>query len=225
MKEIDDRFKERLRKLRTLAERGATEGEKEAARRGIDRILNRFGIDPDKFNEAVSKEYEFKYQTAEERTLFFSLQSWFCEGEDKERDVFRYSGTRTLIVRLEYENYIVLSCAYEYFRRHMKAQWAKTLERARPTLIYKRGKAKRELIAFLKRRFISEYIIASKLIDESKLKTMTGEGLTPEQKQAMYAASKVEGGQYHTQLTSEERMIGTGQPEPTQPSKPQLKLF
>jgi hypothetical protein len=105
---------------------------------------------------------------------------------------------REIVVRLEYGDWALLDCAYEYYRRHMKAQFKKLcspqINRCR------KAKAKDRRRKELQQLFFSQYVIASKLYKENELVRLDTEAMTRKECADRLILQGIEGGDYKTQL-------------------------
>ena len=68
-----ENIKRRVRNLLSLAERGATEGERNAARKQLDKILEKYNIHPEKISVQVKKGYDFTYKSEHEMKLLLQV--------------------------------------------------------------------------------------------------------------------------------------------------------
>jgi len=199
MSEISDQLREKLRRIAALAERGDTEGEREAARRAMDRVLKAAGIDPRKMGDPRKKVYRFKYGYERELCLLTSIKAFLASDEGRGADMYRGQyRKREIAMLLTYEDYITIHCAYEYFRRHMKAQHREHIE---PHL-HRLDKRHREIA---NNNFTVEYLNKSGLLDWKKVKqTKTRNGAETD---AIRLSEQVEGGKYHRQMHTQERQL------------------
>lgn len=115
---MNDKKKELLKKLHTLAERGATEGEKAAARERLENLLQKYDIDDAELADDVLDLHWFTCKDAMERKLFYQV----CNKVNKDRVTYRRNygaGQRTtrgvkctkaeaLQIEIEYDFYKTL---------------------------------------------------------------------------------------------------------------------
>ena len=193
---MTQQLRDKLSKIYALIERGATPGEKTAARKALDRIVDRYNIDPDQLEDLRLQEASFTYCSFMEIQLLFRLIKKLID--NRAMDPTQRYGTKTIKFKMEYLDRITLECAYAYFRSHMKAQWIRTcaplVKRCRTT------KGKNQRRKELQHSFLVAYFIASNLVDDSEI-TMSK---ITSRAQAERAAlvSGVKGGQYHKQTES-----------------------
>jgi len=189
--------KEKLKKVYELVKRGGTAGERAAAEQALERLLSKFNLKGvnldslDKFWHLLTDTTEMEYQ------LIFRLVRTVLEFKP---DMSSVNGRKRIGVLVTYLDWITLSSAYEYFRRHMKAQWNKFcaphVARCRTT---KTKNAKRKS---LQDKFFSEYLIASNLYQPEELTTVDISKLPKSQQQDYARLGKVEGGKYNVQVTN-----------------------
>lgn len=189
-------LKEKLAKLYEMVQRGATDNEKDVARKLLDKLLakhNLEDIDPSMLDK---ERHYFTYTSSTEVQLFLRLVAFLLE-LDYQTVCSSIRSRRRLIALVSYSDYITLEASYEYFRRHMKAQWerfcAPELAKCRKA---KTRNAKRKQ---LQAAFEAEYFLKSGLYKASEIRTvkLSGAALVNRNKVA-----GVEGGQYRTQVNS-----------------------
>jgi len=193
---MTNELRQKLAKIYALIERGATEGEKQAARAALDRIVEKHGIDADKIDDLTKREMQFTYVSIMEQQLLFILLEKFAPDHSQlER---RQYGKKTMHTKIDYLQAVTVECAYEYFRRHMKTQWiincAPLVSRCRTT----KGANKRR--AKLQGSFMATYFLRSGLIDESKI--TEEECRSKEDRERARRVDGVQGGAYHKQADS-----------------------
>lgn len=203
---MNDRLKETLANLHDLATRGATEGEKKAARKAMERIIKKYNLKDINFDELRRKEYRFKYTSKLEIWLLLRLRDVMLDERRHKiyRSTFRptqtgrYIEVRDIVMNLDELDYITMECAYEYFRRHMKKQWNKfalpILKRCRKSTT--RNK-KREL---LQEEFFQQYCIASKLYKDGELADR--EITSQAEAERARAFRGIEGGEFNKQVNN-----------------------
>lgn len=201
---MTNELRDKLAKVYELVNRGATEGERNAAKKAMDRLLDKYGLDESQLTGINRKDYIFKYTCAKELILLSQIINMLVVLEN--RPVRRtWKETDKGIVRvkevhanLTYLDYVSINCSYEYFRRHMKGQWNKLclpiINRCRS------AKAKNAKRKSLLHEFMSAYIILSNLCKEEQI-------IEREIKTGAVAAKvelmrNVEGGKYNKQVLS-----------------------
>lgn len=204
MMQIDDKIRERIAKIRELATRGI-EGEKDAANIALEKLLKKYNINPVEVDEITKKQYFFKYATGLDQLLFMQLLHYFFKGVDFK--VYKHTyAKREMSLRLEYLDYITLSCSYEYFKRHMSQEWRKfstdEIRKKRKT------KTKNKLRADLQQVFFTQYIIASGIYHPEQRKEIGIDEMSPTQLEHYRKLMNIEGGQYHSQVEKETLKIG-----------------
>lgn len=203
---MNQELKDKLAKVYALVEGGATEGERAAARKALDRIIARYGIDEKKVQELGTQLREFAYTS--------KLEMWLCNRlllhllGINQGDVFlrtqKFVGfgvirCKRVVCKLSYIDFVLMETAYEYFRRHMKAQWKKVCE----PLIKKTKKASRAKKRLkLEPAFFSEYIIKSRLYKPEEVTKLDYEQMTRAEIETALKMHDVEGGTYHKQVNS-----------------------
>lgn len=164
---MNEQIKQRIAKVYALAQQG-TAGEQAAARLALDKLMNKYKLDETDVRTIGLREYTFKYSTELEINLFIRI--WIVLlGKPASEKVYKdnWRGSRNLVVKLEYEDYVLLDCAYEYFRRHMKTQYKKTvLPEVRKCRTAKTKARRREELS---EYFFSKYVIASGLYKPDEL--------------------------------------------------------
>lgn len=188
----------KLSKIYELVNRGEG-GEKEAAKLALDRLIKKHNLSDMDIETILLKKYVFKYSNDLEIWLFSQIHSFFLP--NKSLDAYkRTTGARQIEASYEYLDYVVVSTAYEYFRKHMMAQYK--------TIVYPQVKRCRTVKTKNKRRaelqelFFSRYIIASKLYHEKDLRKIEASKITDKEYQDRMKLEGVKGGQYNTQVTT-----------------------
>ena len=186
-------IKEKLRKVYELVNSGI-DGEREAAMNVLEQLMAKFGITEAQLSSLDQNEYEFGYTSKMELILLARVMETLYPGVVGKSK--RIVSVKKIISTLDYTTFINIECAYEYFRRHMKAQWIllciPELAKCRKT------KTKNKLRAELQDAFISKYLIESKLVPESSIKQVpikSGRHLN-----RVALVSGVQGGQYNKQI-------------------------
>ncbi|SHK69359.1 hypothetical protein [Epilithonimonas mollis] len=201
---IDDKIRDRIAKVQALVTRGV-DGEQIAAKTQLDRLLKKYNINPAEVNEITKKQYFFKYATELDKQLFLQLMHYFFK--DHQIQFYLHTGGKKEIsARLEYLDYITISCSYEYFKRHMSQEWKKfsadSLKKKR------KAKTKNALRADLQGIFYSKYIEASRIYHPEQMKKKTVSEMTKTELENYHRLQEVQGGQYHSQVEKETLKIG-----------------
>jgi hypothetical protein len=188
--------KEKLKKVYALVNGGATEGERAAAQKALDKILEKYNINAADL-ESIDKDWHLlTYTTEMEWMLIFRLARTVIS----KPDFSSVPGKKRLGVLVTYFDWVTLSSAYEYFRRHMKAQWVKFcaphVARCRTT---KTRNAKRKQLQEI---FFGKYVIASNLYQPEELTTVDLNKVSKQEREARMRLDGVEGGKYTTQVTN-----------------------
>jgi hypothetical protein len=207
-------LKNRIAKIYELLKNGGTEGEKQAANLALDRILKKYDLEGINLETINQEEYEFTYTTEMELWLFQRVIRFFAQDFNSKM----YKGQKRISVQLTYMDWVTVSCSYEYFRRHMKAQWnlvcADELKRKRKV------KTKNERRKELQKLFFSRYVIASKLYQPHEL--VSKEVTAKKEVRDNNMMDDVQGGAYNKQVVNGLQITeGTKKVE----DKGQLNLF
>ncbi len=193
---MNDKIRQRLSKVYELANQGIA-GEKEAAKKALDRLVKKYNVSPDDLESMNQKEYVFKYATRLDLLLFQQLNIYFFE--DKKYQIYKDTwGKKELSVKLEYLDYVLISCAYEYFKRHMKKQFNEfclpLIKRCRT------AKTKNNRRKELQSAFFSTYVVKSKIYKSEQLSETSS--MSDKQIKDHMKLRGVKGGNYNTQLSS-----------------------
>ena len=196
---IDDKIRDRIAKVQALVTRGV-DGEQVAAKTQLDKLLKKYNINPAEVDEITKRQYFFKYATELDKQLFLQLMHFFFK--DHQIQFFLHTvGKKEISARLDYLDYITISCSYEYFRRHMSQEWKKfsadSLKRKRKT------KTKNQLRAELQAIFYSKYIESSRIYHPEQMKKKLPSEMTKTELEHYYKLQEVKGGQYHSQVEKE----------------------
>ena len=211
-KRLEEKTKllKRIAAIKQLIARGATEGERQAAEKALDRIINSHGLNRAEITGEDRQWHKFKYSSELDKKLIIRLVRFFLNDGDgvledhAELDTW---GVREVRLRLDYFDWVTIYASYEYFRRHMKKQWqltgAKVVARCRKT---KTKNAKRKELQEI---FFSQYVIASKLYGEGELQKLDLAKMSAKEMQNRIKLAGVQGGTYHKQMTGG-LMLGDG---------------
>lgn len=202
---MNDNIKHRIAQIYELVERGATKGERKAARAALDRLMVKYKLEESDL-VSINKTWRvFKYTTRLELLLLTRL-GMFMIDLDINNDAYRTSidpksltRCKQVMLNLTYLDYIALEASYEYFRRHMKGQWQKTCEPIvrRCIKAKTRNKKRREL----QETFFDQYIIASGLVEAENLVPLDPSSMSRGELDRLRALQGLEGGRYNTQVT------------------------
>jgi len=195
---MDNKTKAKIAKVYELVRRGI-DGEKGAAEAALDRLMKKHNIDEKYVAEIHLKQYRFKYANKMELMLMDQLLRFFLKG--KSIDGYRSTiGGRNLVLKLEYLDYVVIECAYEYFRKHMRDQFNKIclpkINRCRS--LKTKNKRRKELQML----FFGQYIIASKLYEKDQVKKIDLSNMSAKEIDDFKALNEVKGGRYNAQMTT-----------------------
>lgn len=198
---MDDRLKDKLAKVLALVNKGATEGEKKAAEKALQRMIDKYNINPEELGRLTIKRYRFKYTTDMETILLMRLVRFVLENEQACHSARKHTfGVKEVSFDLEYFDYVTLSASYEYFRRHMKAEWNKhcalLVKRCRTTKT--RNKKREEL----QEVFMSKYFISSNLYGQSEVSEIDMSKVSSREREYRSRMAGVQGGKYNRQLNN-----------------------
>lgn len=200
MTAITPEIREKLTKVYELAKRGATDGEKGAAQSALDRLLKKYNLEGINLDSLDLVRYSFKYSTELEMWLIAQLAKVFL-GKNSisgaTRSTFR---VRQVNLLLKYLDYVTIDCAYEYFRRHMKAQW--NLNCAPELKKTRKAKTRNKRREQLQAPFFTKYIIKSKLYNPEDIRTVNASDMSEQERKDSYLMDNVEGGQYNKQVVT-----------------------
>lgn len=205
---MNNEIKDKISKVLELANHGI-DGEKDAAQKALNRLMEKYNLSDEDLAKIKLKKYSFKYKTKLDMALFQQLLGYFWKG--RSFNIYqRTFGAKELSVELEYLDWVTLDSAYEYFRRHAAAQFNEFclphVKRCRTT---KTKNAKRDE---LQNAFFSRYVIASKIYHPEQIKEMDYSKMSNKEKEESHKRAMilgdVKGGQFHTQVGKETKMIG-----------------
>lgn len=191
---MDTKLIQKIEKIKALI-KGGVGGESTAAREALNRLIEKHNLDP---KDVEDQRYGFKYSSNLEMWLLSQINKClFGDRIDLMRDTWH---KRELVSVMEYTDYVAMDCTYEYFRRHMKAEWNK---HCAPLIKRKRTpRTKKQMRDHLQNAFFSKYIIESKLYLEDQLQKLDSSKLTKAENQAYSSVRKVKGGKYNEQMTT-----------------------
>lgn len=165
-------LKNKVQKILELIDRGATEGEKDAARKALERIVAKHNIDEGALSQIQLDKYRFKYATLLELQLLVRVAKVLA---DYNGPFTRYTiskdlkGVKEIGVFCTYSDWVTIECAYEYYRRHMKTQWQKIAAAELKKCRKDKTRTKRRKV--LQDHFANSYFIKSGLYKEVELIT------------------------------------------------------
>lgn len=196
---IEDNIRERIAKVYTLAEKGATQGERKAAKQALDRLMKKYNLNEEYVKSIKEKLYSFTYSMDIDKHLMSRLISFLIKKDDI-KAYLDTNGKRAIVCKLEYLDYVTLECAYEYFRKHMRGEYKRLvtpqLNRCRSAKTKKARKQQLEDI------FFSKYVIASKLYEEKEISHIEWSELSETERKQRASLDGVQGGSYRTQVTT-----------------------
>jgi hypothetical protein len=191
---MEDHLKDKLQKIYELIQRGATEGEKEAAKKALDRIVKKYNLDESQLSSVFFKQYTFRYSSNIEQALFIYIVNYLHPHAFK--SLFRYFGEKRIYASLIYTEYINIDCAYEYFRRHMKANYKKVVTPMLKKIRKNRAKKKAELDNL----FIEQYLLKSNLVPKDDIGTLDASEMSEAEIKRRMKMLEIEGGNYNKQV-------------------------
>lgn len=196
---MDDHLKDKISKIYELVKRGGTAGEKAAAELVLDKLLKKHNLTEEFIKTMYLKEYEFKYATNLDLKLFMQLHEYFFKG--KQFDASKSTlGRKSIFISFEYLDWVLFSSAYEYFKRHMNAEFKKVcvplIKKCRSV------KTKNERRAKLQITFFGQYVINSKIYHQEQVGEIDLSKLSEKERSDRERLSQIEGGSYVTQVTT-----------------------
>ena len=203
---MDNTVKEKLSKIYELVNQGATEGERNAAKAALERMLAKYNLTAEALDTLAIRTYLIKYSNINElyllnaicNVLFGGLSQAYRRTLKKNPDGALVR-VREYVFNLNYLDFVQVSCSFEYFKRHMKAEFKRVVK---PLLKrYKSAKTR----AKLNQEFLSQYIIASKLYREQDIEEVKLSGNAAKRRRML---DGVEGGSFNTQIQSSHLLNG-----------------
>ncbi|MBP4139648.1 hypothetical protein [Flavobacterium geliluteum] len=191
--------KEKIAKIYELVKRGTTDGEKAAAEIALNKLLKKHNLSEEYLLTIHLTQYEFKYATQLDLDLFVQLHSFFFK--EKEFNAKKTAFTRkSIFIDLEYVDWILLSTAYEYFKRHMNSQFKKLcvplIKKCRSAKT--QNKRRKEL----QKEFFSRYVIKSKIYNQEQVQNVDLSTLSDKARADRERIEGIEGGSYHSQINT-----------------------
>lgn len=192
---MNNQLKDKIAKIMALINQGATDGEKQAAKKALERIIKAHNIDESQLTSVMFKEYQFKFTTTLEKQLLTRIALFF-HPESLRSAIQRHYKRVTL--HLTYDEWVTIECAYEFFRRHMKSEYRKAvvpiIKNHRTRITKQRAKQDLEPI------FFSNYIIASKLCKPEEMQPLNFDEMSEAELKKRMKLAGVEGGSYKKQV-------------------------
>jgi hypothetical protein len=191
---MTDTLRDKLSKIYELVNKGATDGERAAAKKALDRIIEKYKISENELQSLDRKRYTFKYSTNLEVSLLIAIMKTMTE------DAFINSvqGIRYVESYITYFDWVTIESAYEYFRKHMKAEWNKVCAPELAKCRKPKTRAKRR--AQLEPIFLTRYIIESNLCKKSDIKMVEVKPGSRDYRDRAKLVD-VEGGSYNKQVS------------------------
>lgn len=211
---MSEELREKLAKVYALVEQGATEGERQAARHQLDKLLKKYNLEGLDLEGLDKKRFTFTYSTVMEQQLLLKILDYFLHPLVPK--LYRQVGTRSMVCDLKTLDCIEIECCYAYFRRHMKAEWNRLCRSSISHLRSEKKRAQRR--KELQGAFFSRYASASGLFrpnpvakagssadggEEADSKSKNKKREPTAQEIADYIALRdVEGGRYRKQVVT-----------------------
>ncbi|SNA83271.1 conserved hypothetical protein [Flavobacterium psychrophilum] len=195
---MTEETRSKIAKVYELVNRGVA-GEQDNAKLALDRLMKKHNLSTSDIETIKQKNYSFKYANNLDLWLVTQLAHYFLP--DKQVSGYRRTlGSRELVLSLDYLDYVLISTAYEYFKRHMKAQYNEfVLPQIKRCRSVKTKKIRR---AELQEIFFSKYIIASKLYLVDEIKQTKLSELSVKKRKDLEVLKDIKGGDYKTQVTT-----------------------
>jgi hypothetical protein len=195
---MNDILRDKLAKVYALVEHGGTEGEKQAARVALDKILDKHNIQEADLASIHLKEYWFNYASQLDIKLLILICNQCCNiappiGKDK--------SCKSLCLDITYMDWITIESMYGYFKPHMRKQWLSASKAAINKC--RKTKTKNEMRRALQDRFFSEYIQKSSLYRPEDFTPTTF--TAAEAAQAAYFKN-IEGGNFNKQVITHKQL-------------------
>ena len=126
-----------LKKIKALADRGGTTGERVAAQNLLDKLLEKYGLFAEDLWDIERHECEFNYNTKFEKKLLLQLSCVVSDNYDKNTGKIlwcrRYTNTTKLIFKLTVAEERQMQVWYALYKK----QWRKELKRTQQAFIQK----------------------------------------------------------------------------------------
>lgn len=196
---MENQLKDKISKIYELVQRGATEGEKSAAEIALNKLLKKHNLTEEFIKTMHIKKYAFKYATKLDLDLFIQLYGYFFEGKEFNGTKSTLGG-KTIYMSFEYLDWVLFSSAYEYFKRHMNAEFKKhcvpLIKKCRSTKTQNARRAK------LQELFFSQYVMKSKIYHQKQIGKIDLSALSEKERIDRERLEQIKGGSYATQVTT-----------------------
>lgn len=191
---MNEELRSKLAKVYELVNRGATDGEREAAKKALDRIIEKYNIDESMLSEIELKKYKFTYGSEIEKELLALIIKFFAPHAFEKT----FRGTKYLLSSMVYTDWVLIESAYEYFRRHAKQQWLKLC--SKEVARCRKAKTKNKRRKQLQELFITQYAIKSNLVKTEQIRRIVVTDKNEITDRMML--QEVEGGNFNKQVIS-----------------------
>lgn len=196
---MENQLKDKISKIYELVKGGATDGEKAAATLALDKLLKKHNLTEEFIKTIHVKEYSFKYATKLDLDLFIQLHRYFFEYKEFNASKSTVGG-KTIYMSFEYLDWVLFSSAYEYFKRHMNAEFKKhctpLVNKCRTT------KSKNARRLKLQELFFSQYVIKSKIYNQKQIGKIDLSKLSEKERKDRERLEQIQGGSYAAQVTT-----------------------
>ena len=193
-------LQQKIAKIYELVKRG-TDGEQAAAKKKLDSILAKYDLDNIDLDSLDKMEYTFKYGNNLELNLLTYLVRFLLDNHEWVfENAYRRTWDKSIVMKLSYVDQVNVSCAFEYFRRHMKTQWTKTF--LPEVNKCRKAKTKNKRRAELQTAFFNSYMIKSGLIPEQYIERvdLDLQNMSDKEYREWLMRKQIEGGQYNKQM-------------------------
>lgn len=196
----NQQLKNKLSKIYELVKRGSTEGEQSAAKRQLDKLIEKYNLHGIDLENLSKSEYKFKYKTELDQWLLAQLVVFLIGDEAWKTAIKDLRYGKEIELTLTYLDWVTVETSFQYFKRHMAEQWkavcAKDVARKRS------AKTKKARLEQLRTPFFSQYIIKSKLYKNEELKSVDVSTLSEKELQDRIMMKDVQGGSYNKQVNN-----------------------
>jgi hypothetical protein len=198
---MTEEFRDKLKKIYELVNKGSTDGERAAAKQAIDRLLDKYNLTMEDLIDIDKKRYIAKYTSVLEFMLLLAILKIMTDDgfENTYRLTFNYKPVREVAMYLTYLDWVTVESAYEYFRRHMKAEWERLclpqLKKCR------KAKTRNKLRKELQLLFFDRYSIESRLYKEGSLVQISYSEMSQKEIGQRIKLVGVQGGNFNRQVT------------------------
>lgn len=133
MAQVPDSVMENLKKIKALADRGATDGEKDVAKAHLDRLLKKHKVAYEDLFDDKYEWYTFRWKTERERLLLmcclYTVVGWDTRVDSTTRSKSRYGRMENgWQLKLTAKQFVDVSVYYAHFLKewdaHVKAMFA-----------------------------------------------------------------------------------------------------